>query len=108
MVGGSVPDLVGHAWCPVLEPGGGLGEGVGAKGSSDAAARARSPLVNGLPGIVAWCQECALLSVVAFIVAEGRISGIAVVTDPAEPALMDLPTLVRSPSAGGAGEGAAV
>ncbi|WP_329557985.1 hypothetical protein OG711_00345 [Streptomyces uncialis] len=34
--------------------------------------------------------------VVTFTVVEGRITVIAVVTDPAELALMDLPTQVRS------------
>jgi RNA polymerase sigma-70 factor (ECF subfamily) len=48
-------------------------------------------LVNGLPGLVAWREEGVPLSVVAFTVVDGRIAGIAVVTDPARLASMDLP-----------------
>ncbi|SMC72815.1 sigma-70 family RNA polymerase sigma factor [Kibdelosporangium aridum] len=48
-------------------------------------------LVNGLPGIVAWRADGTPLSVVAFTVIDGRIVGIAVVTDPAKLASIDLP-----------------
>ncbi|MYY09634.1 sigma-70 family RNA polymerase sigma factor [Streptomyces sp. SID4919] len=68
----------------------------GAKMSSGAAAQTRSALVNGRPGIVSWRGDGAPLSVVAFTVVEGRITAIAVVTDPARLALMDLPTPARS------------
>jgi RNA polymerase sigma factor (sigma-70 family) len=63
----------------------------GAQLGAGAAARGRAVLVNGLPGIVSWREDGAPLSVVAFTVVDGRIAGIAVVTDPARLASMDLP-----------------
>jgi RNA polymerase sigma-70 factor (ECF subfamily) len=63
----------------------------GAKLSAGAAARGRAVLVNGLPGIVSWREDGAPLSVIAFTVVDGRIAGIAAVTDPARLASMDLP-----------------
>ncbi|MER5419424.1 sigma-70 family RNA polymerase sigma factor [Streptosporangium roseum] len=63
----------------------------GAKLSAGAAVRGRAVLVNGLPGIVSWREDGAPLSVVAFTVADGRITGIAIVIDPARLASMDLP-----------------
>ncbi|SNT64852.1 RNA polymerase sigma-70 factor, ECF subfamily [Streptosporangium subroseum] len=63
----------------------------GARLSAGAAARGREVLVNGLPGIVSWREDGAPLSVIAFTVVDGRIVGIAVMTDPARLASMDLP-----------------
>ncbi|MEU5852125.1 hypothetical protein [Saccharopolyspora shandongensis] len=48
-------------------------------------------LVNGRPGIVSWREDGTLFSVMAFTVVDGRIADIAVVTDPARLASMDLP-----------------
>jgi RNA polymerase sigma-70 factor (ECF subfamily) len=58
---------------------------------ASAAAVARTVLVNGLPGIVSWSEDGTLLSVMAFTVANGRISEIAAVNDPATLAEIDLP-----------------
>jgi RNA polymerase sigma-70 factor (ECF subfamily) len=63
----------------------------GAKLGAEAAARGRAVLVNGLPGIVSWREDGSPLSVLAFTVADGRIIGIAAVTDPARLASMGLP-----------------
>jgi RNA polymerase sigma-70 factor (ECF subfamily) len=63
----------------------------GAQRSAGAAARGRAVLVNGLPGLVSWREDGVPLSVIAFTVVDGRIGGIAVVTDPARLASMDLP-----------------
>ncbi|MFI6743603.1 sigma-70 family RNA polymerase sigma factor [Nonomuraea sp. NPDC050451] len=63
----------------------------GARLSSGAATQGKAVLVNGLPGIVAWREDGTPLSVIAFTVVDGRIAGIAVVTDPARLASMDLP-----------------
>jgi RNA polymerase sigma factor (sigma-70 family) len=51
----------------------------------------RAALVDGLPGIISWREDGTPLSVLAFTVADGRITDISVVTDPAKLALMDLP-----------------
>jgi RNA polymerase sigma-70 factor (ECF subfamily) len=63
----------------------------GAQLGAGAAARGRAVLVDGLPGIVSWREDGSPLSVIAFTVVDGRIAGIAVVTDPARLASMDLP-----------------
>ncbi|MFI6390833.1 sigma-70 family RNA polymerase sigma factor [Nonomuraea sp. NPDC050540] len=63
----------------------------GARLSATAAARGRDVLVNGRPGIVSWREDGAPLSVMAFTVAEGRITAITIVTDPARLASLDLP-----------------
>ncbi|MCW2860550.1 MAG: polymerase, sigma-24 subunit, subfamily [Actinoallomurus sp.] len=63
----------------------------GAQLSAGAAARGRAVLVNGLPGIVSWREEGTPLSVIAFTVVDGRITGITAVTNPATLASMDLP-----------------
>jgi len=63
----------------------------GAQLGAAAAVRGRPVLVNGLPGIVSWREDGAPFSVMAFTVIDGRIAGIAAVTDPARLALMDLP-----------------
>jgi RNA polymerase sigma factor (sigma-70 family) len=63
----------------------------GARLSSGATVRGREVLVNGLPGIVAWREDGTPLSVVAFTVVDGRITGISAVIDPARLASMDLP-----------------
>jgi RNA polymerase sigma factor (sigma-70 family) len=65
--------------------------GAAARVAGGAAARGRAVLVNGLPGFVSWRENGTPLSVLAFTVVDGRIVGIAVVTDPARLASMDLP-----------------
>jgi RNA polymerase sigma factor (sigma-70 family) len=64
----------------------------GAQMFSTAAARQRAVLVNGLPGYVSWREDGTPLSVIAFTVVDGRIAGIAAVTDPARLASADLPS----------------
>ncbi len=56
-----------------------------------AATRGRAVLVDGRPGIVSWGEDGAPLSIMAFTVVDGRITGIAVVSDPDRLAAMDLP-----------------
>lgn len=63
----------------------------GAQLSARAATQGRSVLVNGLPGVVSWREDGTPLSVLAFTVIDGRITGMTVVIDPAKLALMDLP-----------------
>ncbi|MFF0445222.1 sigma-70 family RNA polymerase sigma factor [Streptomyces sp. NPDC004609] len=63
----------------------------GAQLSAGAAARGQAVLVNGLPGFASWREDGTPLSVIAFTVVDGRITGITVVTDPARLASMDLP-----------------
>jgi RNA polymerase sigma-70 factor (ECF subfamily) len=63
----------------------------GAQLSADAAVRGRAVLVNGLPGIASWREDGSPLSVIAFTVTDGRIARIAIVTDPAKLASMELP-----------------
>ncbi|MFD9538573.1 sigma-70 family RNA polymerase sigma factor [Streptomyces sp. NPDC060022] len=63
----------------------------GARLSAGAAGRVREVLVSGLPGMVSWREDGTPLSVMAFTVVDGRITAIAVVTDPARLASMDLP-----------------
>lgn len=58
---------------------------------SGVAARRRMVLVNGLPGVVSWRADGTPLSVLAFTVAEGRITGITALTDSARLATIDLP-----------------
>ncbi|MEU7690943.1 sigma-70 family RNA polymerase sigma factor [Microbispora hainanensis] len=55
------------------------------------AVRGRAVLVNGLPGYVAWREDGAPLSVMAFTITGGRITDIAIVADPAKLAAIDLP-----------------
>ncbi|MFC8225384.1 sigma-70 family RNA polymerase sigma factor [Streptomyces sp. NPDC057287] len=66
----------------------------GAHLSAGAAAQGRAVLVNGLPGIISWREDGTPLSVLAFTVVDGRITGIRVVIDPAKLALIDLPNPV--------------
>jgi RNA polymerase sigma factor (sigma-70 family) len=56
-----------------------------------AAAGGSAVFVGGLPGVVAWREDGTPMSVVAFTVADGRIVGIASVTDPVKLASMELP-----------------
>ncbi|MFI8951543.1 sigma-70 family RNA polymerase sigma factor [Streptomyces sp. NPDC053750] len=63
----------------------------GAQLSAGAAARGRAVLVDGRPGIVSWREDGSPLSVMAFTVTNGRITGITVVVDPAGLAAMELP-----------------
>ncbi|MDX2602338.1 sigma-70 family RNA polymerase sigma factor [Streptomyces caniscabiei] len=55
------------------------------------AARGHAATVNGLPGVISWSEDGTPLSLLAFVVAAGRITEILAVTDPAELALIDLP-----------------
>ena len=50
--------------------------------------------VDGRPGVIAWNEHGIPLSLLTFTVADGRITEITAVADPAELALMDLPDLV--------------
>ncbi|MEV6454591.1 sigma-70 family RNA polymerase sigma factor [Streptomyces anulatus] len=63
----------------------------GAHLSAGAAAQGRAVLVDGLPGVVSWREDGTPLSVLAFTVTDGRITGITVMADPSKLALMDLP-----------------
>ena len=56
-----------------------------------AASDGSTVLVGGLPGVVAWRPDGSPLSVVAFVVADGRVTRIAAVADPVRLASMDLP-----------------
>ncbi|MFE1011694.1 sigma-70 family RNA polymerase sigma factor [Streptomyces sp. NPDC058794] len=58
------------------------------------AARGRAATVNGRPGVLAWNEDGTPLSVLAFTVADGLITEITAVVDPAALALMDLPAPV--------------
>jgi RNA polymerase sigma-70 factor (ECF subfamily) len=63
----------------------------GAQLGARAAVRGRAVLVNGLPGVLSWREDGTPLSVIAFTVVNGRITGIEAVTDPARLAAADLP-----------------
>ncbi|MFI1031635.1 sigma-70 family RNA polymerase sigma factor [Streptomyces sp. NPDC020951] len=63
----------------------------GAQLAARAATRGRAVLVNGLPGVVSWHADGSPLSVLAFTVADGRITDITAVTHPARLASMELP-----------------
>ncbi|MEV5379390.1 sigma-70 family RNA polymerase sigma factor [Streptomyces nondiastaticus] len=63
----------------------------GARRFSGEVARHRSVLVNGVPGHMSWRPDGTPLSVIAFTVTEGRISGIHIVVDPAKLASIQLP-----------------
>ncbi|MGV9279079.1 sigma-70 family RNA polymerase sigma factor [Streptomyces sp. NPDC003730] len=56
-----------------------------------ATAHGRAVTVDGLPGVIAWSEDGAPLSLLVFTVAEGRITAITAVVDPAELARMKLP-----------------
>jgi RNA polymerase sigma-70 factor (ECF subfamily) len=56
----------------------------GARMISGRVARHRPVLVNGIPGHMSWRPDGTPHSVIAFIVAEGRIPGIHIVVDPAK------------------------
>ncbi|AEY93829.1 putative RNA polymerase ECF-subfamily sigma factor [Streptomyces hygroscopicus subsp. jinggangensis 5008] len=55
------------------------------------AARGHAATVNGRPGVISWNEDGTPRSLLAFTVAEGLITEITAVVDPAELALMDLP-----------------
>jgi RNA polymerase sigma-70 factor (ECF subfamily) len=63
----------------------------GARMFSGEVARQRPVLVNGIPGHMSWRPDGTPLSVIAFTVAEGRITGIHIVVDPARLASIHLP-----------------
>ncbi|GAA0943619.1 sigma factor-like helix-turn-helix DNA-binding protein [Actinocorallia libanotica] len=56
----------------------------GARMFSGQAARHRPVLVDGVPGHMSWRPDGTPLSVIAFTVAAGRITGIRIVVDPAK------------------------
>lgn len=55
------------------------------------AARGLAATVNGRPGVISWNEDGTPLSLLAFTVADGRITEITAVIDPAKLALIDLP-----------------
>ncbi|MGW5124582.1 sigma-70 family RNA polymerase sigma factor [Streptomyces sp. NPDC004069] len=55
------------------------------------AARGYAVTVNGRPGVISWSEDGTPLSLLAFTVADGRITEITAVIDPAKLALMNLP-----------------
>ncbi|GHI10068.1 hypothetical protein [Streptomyces cellostaticus] len=63
----------------------------GARMFSGEVARHRPVLVNGVPGHMSWRPDGTPLSVIAFTVTEGRITGIHIVVDPAKLASFRLP-----------------
>ncbi|MFE7708820.1 sigma factor-like helix-turn-helix DNA-binding protein [Streptomyces sp. NPDC057486] len=58
---------------------------------ADGAAHGHAATVYGRPGLIAWNEDGTPLSLLAFTVADGRITDITAVVDPDELALMDLP-----------------
>ncbi|MFJ9643684.1 sigma-70 family RNA polymerase sigma factor [Streptomyces sp. NPDC101206] len=62
----------------------------GARTVSDKVAHHRPVLVNGVPGHMSWHPDGSPLSVIAFTVTEGRITGIHIVVDPAKLASVQL------------------
>ncbi|MGW0792828.1 hypothetical protein ACWD04_32615 [Streptomyces sp. NPDC002911] len=54
-------------------------------------ARHRAVLVNGIPGHMSWRPDGTPLSLIAFTVTEGQITGIHIVVDPAKLASVRLP-----------------
>ncbi|WCN05386.1 sigma-70 family RNA polymerase sigma factor [Streptomyces sp. M92] len=69
----------------------GATEVAGRARSAGGAALGRAATVDGRPGVLAWNEDGTPLSVLAFTVADGRITEITAVVDPAALALMDLP-----------------
>ncbi|MFL9684693.1 MULTISPECIES: sigma-70 family RNA polymerase sigma factor [Streptomyces] len=63
----------------------------GARMFSGEAARSRPVRVDGAPGHMSWRPDGTPLSLIAFTVSEGRITGIHIVVDPAGLASIDLP-----------------
>ncbi|MFJ9982286.1 sigma-70 family RNA polymerase sigma factor family protein [Streptomyces cyaneofuscatus] len=55
------------------------------------AARGHTVTVNGRPGVISWSEDGTPLSLLAFTVADGRITGITALIVPGRLALMDLP-----------------
>ncbi|WP_245724529.1 sigma factor-like helix-turn-helix DNA-binding protein [Micromonospora citrea] len=55
------------------------------------AARGRAASVDGRPGVISWNEDGTPLSLLTFTVADGRITEVTAVVDPAVLALMDLP-----------------
>ncbi|WAZ26234.1 sigma-70 family RNA polymerase sigma factor [Streptomyces cinnabarinus] len=63
----------------------------GAQLAAGAATLGRAALVNGLPGIISWHEDGTPLSVLAFTIADDRITEITAVVDPAKLARLDIP-----------------
>ncbi|WP_405658210.1 sigma-70 family RNA polymerase sigma factor [Streptomyces sp. NBC_01166] len=64
----------------------------GARMFSGKVTRQRPVLVNGTPGHMSWSPDGTPLSIIAFTVTEGQITGIHIVVDPAKLASIHLPT----------------
>lgn len=64
----------------------------GARMFSGEVARQRPVLVNGVPGHISWRSDGTPMSVIAFTVADGRISGIHIVVDQAKLASIQIST----------------
>ncbi|MBY8864421.1 sigma-70 family RNA polymerase sigma factor [Streptomyces sennicomposti] len=58
------------------------------------AARGHAAIIDGRPGVISWNEHGAPLSLLVFTVADGRITELIAVVDPAELALMNLPDAV--------------
>ncbi|MFE8992310.1 hypothetical protein ACFYMI_31655 [Streptomyces collinus] len=58
------------------------------------AARGHAAIVDGRPGVISWNEDGTPLSLLVFTVADGHITEITAVVDPAKLALMDLPDAV--------------
>ncbi|WP_223767331.1 hypothetical protein [Streptomyces huiliensis] len=63
----------------------------GARMFSGEVARHRPVLVDGVPGHMSWRPDGTPLSVIAFTVAGGRITGIRIIVDPVRLASVRLP-----------------
>ncbi|MEV4534330.1 sigma-70 family RNA polymerase sigma factor [Asanoa sp. NPDC049518] len=63
----------------------------GARFGARDGARGRGVLVNGRPGFLAWHADGSPLTLLAFTVADGRITAITAISDPARLAALDLP-----------------
>ncbi|NUT18670.1 MAG: sigma-70 family RNA polymerase sigma factor [Hamadaea sp.] len=63
----------------------------GARWGGGSAAAGRAVFVNGLLGMLTWRADGSPMSLLSFTVADGRITGITAIVDPARLATLDLP-----------------
>ncbi|GIF62452.1 DNA-directed RNA polymerase sigma-70 factor [Asanoa ishikariensis] len=63
----------------------------GARFGAQDGARGRGVLVNGRPGFLAWRADGSPLTLLAFVVADGKITAITTISNPARLAALDLP-----------------
>ncbi|MEU7138080.1 sigma-70 family RNA polymerase sigma factor [Nocardia sp. NPDC046473] len=63
----------------------------GAQMFAGTVAQQRAVLVNGRPGYVSWRMDGSVFSVISFTVTDHRITAIAIVSDPAQLAALELP-----------------